>query len=106
MSFIEMKSITKLGNIDFSEITYAEKCLLSDAAYRTFAELGYDTEGATLMRINNKDNGIYEALFIYPLGHKIYIKFSIGTELYKINNSPNEINNSLKIKSKPYASIW
>ena len=106
MSYIEMESITKLGNTVYLGITYDQKCLLSDTAYHTLADLGYDVEGATLMKIVNRNNGIYEALFIYPLGHKLYIKFSVGTELYKINNSPNEINNSLKTKSKPYASIW
>ncbi len=106
MSFIEMESITRLGNIDYSGITYAEKCLLSDTAYHTLADLGYDVEGATLMKIVNRNNGIYEALFIYPLRHKLYIKFSVGTELYKVNNRHNEINNSPKTKSKPYASIW
>lgn len=106
MSFIEMELSTRLGNIAYSGITYAEKSLLSDMAYRALADLNYDTENATLMKIINFGSGVYSASFTLPLDNRINISFSVGTELYKVNNSPNEINNSPKTKSKPYASIW
>ena len=101
-----MESSTRLGNVDYSGITYAEKCLLSDIAYRALADLNYDTESATLMKIINYGNGVYSASFTLPKENRIKINFDVGTELYKINNSSNEINNGPKIKSKPYASIW
>ena len=106
MSFPKTESITRLGNIAYLDITYAEKCLLSDAAYRALADLNYDTESAILIKIINFGSGVYSASFTLPLDNRINISFSVGTELYKVNNSPNEINNSPKTKSKPYASIW
>lgn len=101
-----MESSTRLGNVDYSGITYVEKCLLSDMAHRALADLNYDTESAILIKIINWGNGIYTADFSHPLEDKINIKFSVGTELYKISKGPNEINSSPKTKSKPYASIW
>lgn len=106
MSFIEMESSTRLGNIAYSGITDDEKRLLSDMAHRALADLGYDTESATLMKIINLGNGIYLASFTLPLDNRINFSFSVDTELYKVNNSPNGINDSPKTKSKPYASIW
>ena len=106
MSFTRMELSTKLGNIAYSDITYDEKCLLSDAAYRALADLNYDTKNATLMKIINYGNGVYSASFTLFNERRINISFSIGTELYKINNGTNEINSNSKTKSKPYASIW